>query len=98
MIRRCLRTKRTSWYPDLPYAALETPACAAFIKESRLKRFEVTSCTGDPGYCSNDRSRKGRGARLAKATCYKKTISMIPFSDRTLLVTHTATRPRTCKI
>jgi hypothetical protein len=28
--------------PDLPYAALEMSACAAFIKESRMKCAEVT--------------------------------------------------------
>src|ERR1700733_4677622 len=44
--KQCVKTPKD---PDLPYAALEMSACAAFIKESRLKCAEVTSCTGDPG-------------------------------------------------
>jgi len=35
--------------PDFLYAALDTTACAAFIKESRMRFAEVTSCTGNPG-------------------------------------------------
>ena len=56
--------KRT--FPEIPYAALETSACAALIKESRLKCAEVTRCTGDPGNRSHDRSRVGYGARLGR--------------------------------
>jgi hypothetical protein len=60
-----LRIKKDLSNPDLPYAALEVSACAAFIKERRLKCAEVTSCTGDPGNRSHDRSHEGCGARLA---------------------------------
>jgi hypothetical protein len=31
---------------------LDTTACAAFIKESRMKCAEAASCTGNPGYLS----------------------------------------------
>ena len=34
---------------DFLYAALDTTACAAFVKESRMKCAEVASCTGNPG-------------------------------------------------
>ena len=34
---------------DFRYAALDTTACAAFVKESRMKRAEAASCTGNPG-------------------------------------------------
>jgi hypothetical protein len=63
--------------PDLPYAALEMSARAAFIKESCLKCAEVTSCTGDPGNRSHDRSHQGCDARLPgfsvdPASCQKR--------------------------
>ena len=35
--------------PDFLYAALDTTACAAFFKESRMKCAEAASCTGNPG-------------------------------------------------
>jgi hypothetical protein len=48
-------------HPDFRYAALDTAACAAFSKESRMKCFEARSCTGNPGQqvpASFDRSGK----------------------------------------
>ena len=48
-------------HPDFRYAALDTAACAAFSKESRMKCFEARSCTGNPGTqvpASFDRSGK----------------------------------------
>jgi hypothetical protein len=36
-------------HPDFRYAALDTAACAAFSKESRMKCFKAGSCTGNPG-------------------------------------------------
>jgi hypothetical protein len=39
---------------DFRYAALDTTACAAFIKESRMKCAEAANCTGNPGGLSLD--------------------------------------------
>ena len=36
-------------HPDFRNAALDTAACAAFSKESRMKCFEARRCTGNPG-------------------------------------------------
>jgi len=36
-------------HPDFLHAALDTTACAAFFKESRMKCAEAASCTGNPG-------------------------------------------------
>jgi hypothetical protein len=46
--KACVGRKRLG-APDFLYAALDTTACAAFIKESRMRFAEVTSCTGNPG-------------------------------------------------
>jgi hypothetical protein len=48
-------------HPDFQYAALDTAACAAFLKESRMKCFEARRCTGNPGQqvpASFERNRK----------------------------------------
>jgi hypothetical protein len=37
--------------PDSLYVALDTTACAAFIKESRMDFANATNSTGNPG-CS----------------------------------------------
>jgi hypothetical protein len=54
-------------HPDFQDAALDTAACAAFSKESRMKCFEARSFTGNPGQqlpASFDRSgKKGKVKR-----------------------------------
>jgi hypothetical protein len=35
--------------PDFPYAAQDQAACAAFVKENRIKCAKATNYTGNPG-------------------------------------------------
>ncbi len=60
--------------PDFLYDALDRTACAAFFKESRMKRPEVTICTGNPGaapqslYNFSLKGRRGTGEEHSKRT------------------------------
>ncbi len=55
--------------PDFLYAAPDTTACAAFIKESRMNFANATSSTGNPGEAGAYRPVVDRNACEGKRDC-----------------------------